>query len=106
LTLKTRRTDLNSIDFLNNFSLFFVNFLETAQGGETLNIKGRFGTKKRGKKDSFSCDAKLFTMPLSPEFVQFLAEGDITVDDYNSLSTAEKISAVAKFRSSAPVQGN
>jgi len=45
-------------------------------------------------------------MPLSPEFVQFLAEGDITVDDYNSLSTAEKISAVAKFRSSAPVQGN
>ena len=42
-------------------------------------------------------------MPLSPEFVQFLAEGDITVDDYNSLSTAEKISAVAKFRTSAPV---
>eukprot|EP00597_Dinobryon_sp_UTEXLB2267_P014891 CAMPEP_0170125384 /NCGR_PEP_ID=MMETSP0020_2-20130122/18953_1 /TAXON_ID=98059 /ORGANISM="Dinobryon sp., Strain UTEXLB2267" /LENGTH=239 /DNA_ID=CAMNT_0010357923 /DNA_START=53 /DNA_END=771 /DNA_ORIENTATION=- len=41
-------------------------------------------------------------MPLSQEFVQFLAEGDITVDDYNSLSTAEKISAVAKFRSSAP----
>jgi hypothetical protein len=41
-------------------------------------------------------------MPLSPEFVQFLAEGDISVDDYNSLSTAEKISAVAKFRSSAP----
>ena len=38
-------------------------------------------------------------MPLSPEFVQFLAEGDITVDDYKSLSTAEKISAVAQFRS-------
>jgi len=45
-------------------------------------------------------------MPLSPEFVQFLVEGDITVDDYNSLSTAEKISAVAKFRSSAPAPGN
>lgn len=47
-------------------------------------------------------------MPLSLDFAQFLAEGNITDEDYNSLSITEKINALGVFRScsSRQVPGN
>ena len=49
------------------------------------------------------------TMPLSLDFAQFLAEGNITDEDYyNSLSITEKIKALDVYRScsSRQVPGN